>query len=117
MYTVNIIVSNTQRQTEPIHDPYKKSPDDIIVSNVENIVAKTINTKPGLLKQSIRNNQACTSQDVLQLSDNFGQVANRKNKHFSSSVREKSYSRLPPGIMPPDHSAINTNSISNDCMK
>ena len=51
MRALNITLGDTQRQTKSIHDQYKDSVDDILDSNVDDIVAKTIYTKPGPLKQ------------------------------------------------------------------
>ncbi len=44
MRTLNIIIGDTQRQTKPIHNPYKDSLDNILDSNIDNIVAKTVHT-------------------------------------------------------------------------
>ncbi len=51
MRALNITVEDTQGQTESIHDPYKDSRDDILDSDIDDIVAKTIHTKPGPLRQ------------------------------------------------------------------
>ncbi len=59
MRALNIMVGDTQGQTEPIHDPYKDSLDDILDSNIDNIVAKTIHTKPGPLRQDALIIQPC----------------------------------------------------------
>ncbi len=45
------MVRDTQEQTKPIHNPYKDSLDDILDSNIDNIIAKTIHIKLGPLRQ------------------------------------------------------------------
>ena len=50
MHTLNITVSNTQGLIEPVHNLYKASLDNILDSNVDNIVAKIFYTKSRLLK-------------------------------------------------------------------
>ncbi len=119
MRTLNITVGDTQGQTELIHDPYKDSLDDILDSNIDDIVAKTIHTKPGPLKQDASITQPCTPQDVdvLQSSGDFGQASSRRDKLASSLARVKSSPGLPPSIVPPDYSAINTSSICDDWVK
>ncbi len=119
MRALNITVGDTQRQTEPIHDPYKDSLDNILDSDIDDIVAKTIHIKPGSLRQDVLITQPCIPQDVnvLQSSGDFGQAFSRRDKHFSSLARVKSSPGLPPNIVPPDYSAINTSSISVDWVK
>ncbi len=53
MCILNITVDDIQGQTKLVHNPYKDSLDDILDSNVNNIMAKTIYTKPEPLRQSI----------------------------------------------------------------
>ncbi len=64
MRAFNITVGDTQGQTEPIHNPYKDSLDDILDSDIDDIMAKTIYTKPGPLRQDASITQPCTPQDV-----------------------------------------------------
>lgn len=49
MLALNIIIGNTQSHTKPVHDQYKDSLDIILDNNIDNIVAKTVYTKLGLL--------------------------------------------------------------------
>ncbi len=74
MPALNIMVGDTQGQTEPIHDPYKDSLDNILDNDIDDIVAKTIHTKPAPLRQDASIIQPCTPQnlDVLQSSGDFG---------------------------------------------
>ncbi len=101
MRALNITVGDIQGQTEPIHDPYKDSLDDTLDSNIDDIVAKTIHTKPGPLRQDVSITQLCTSQDVnvLQSSGDFGQASSRRDKHSGSFARVKSSPGLPPSIV------------------
>ncbi len=55
--------------------------------------------------------------DVLQSSGDFSQASSKKEKHFCFLVRVKSSPRLPPSIVPLDHSIINTNSMCDNWMK
>ncbi len=119
MRALNITVEDTQGQTEPIHDPYKDNLDNILDSNIDNIMAKTIHTKPGPLRQDALITQPYTPQDidVLQSSGDFGQASSRRDKHSSFFARVKSSPGLPPSIVPLDYSAINPSSISDDWVK
>ena len=67
MFALNIKVDNTQRQTKPVHNPYKNSLDNILDNNINNTMAKTTNIKPKLLKQSTLITQLYTPQndDIL----------------------------------------------------
>ncbi len=51
MCTLNITVGDTLGQIKPIYNLYKDSLDDILDNNIDNIVTKTIHTKPGPLRQ------------------------------------------------------------------
>lgn len=51
MKTLNIKTNNIQKQTELIHDLYKDNLNNMLDSNINNIVANTINTNPYLLIQ------------------------------------------------------------------
>ena len=53
MHALNIIARNTQRQIKPIHNLYKDYLNNIFDSNLDNIVTKTVYTKPGPSKQRI----------------------------------------------------------------
>ncbi len=119
MRALNIMVGDTQGQIDPICDPYKDSLDNNLDSNIDNIVVKTIHTKPRPLRQDVSITQPYTPQDVdvLQSSGDFNQASSRRDKHFSALARVKSSLGLPPSIMPPDYSAINTSSISDDWVK
>ncbi len=59
------------------------------------------------------------SQDVnvFQLSGNFDQIFSKRDKYSSSSTRVKSSSKLSSNIVPPDYSAINISSISDNWVK
>ncbi len=64
MRALNITVGDTQRQIEPVHNPYKDSLDNILDSDIDNIMAKTVYIKPGPLKQSASITQLYTLQDI-----------------------------------------------------
>ncbi len=119
MHALNIIIGDTQGQSEPIHNLYKDSLDDILDSNIDNIVAKIIYTKPGPLRQDVLITQLCMPQDVdiLQSSKDFGQASSRRDKYSTSLTRVKSSPGLPPSIVSSDYSAINTSSIGDDWVK
>lgn len=74
MRTFNIKVSNIQRQTKPVNNQYKDSLDNILDSNIDDIMPKTVFIKPGL-KQSFSIIKLSTPQNVnvLQLLKNFGE--------------------------------------------
>ena len=116
MRALNIIVGDTQGQIESIHDPYKDSLDNVLDSNIDNIMAKIVHTKSGPLRQNTSIIQLCKLQnvDVLQLSEDFGQVFSKRDKYSSFFTRAKSSPKLPPSIVLLDYSAINTRSISDD---
>ncbi len=119
MRALNITIRDTQGQTKPVDNPYKDSLDNILDSDINDIVAKTVYTKPGPLRQGASITQPCRPQDVdvLQSSGDFGQASSRRDKHSSSLARVKSSLELPPSIVPPNYSAINTSGISDDWMK
>lgn len=75
MHTLNIKVDDIQEQTKQIYDQYEDSLNDILDGNIDNIVPKTVFTKPEL-RQYISIIQAGTPQniDILQLSKKFGQL-------------------------------------------
>lgn len=53
MHTLNIIVGNIQGRIELVHNLYKNSLNNILDSNIDNIMAKTVYIKPEPLKQSV----------------------------------------------------------------
>ena len=53
MCALNIKVEDILGQTEPVHDLFKNSCDDVLDSNINDIVASTINMNPCLLRQTI----------------------------------------------------------------
>lgn len=116
MHTLNIIISNIQGQIKLVYDPYKNSLDNILDSNINNIVAKIVYIKPWPLRQSASITQPYILQNIniLQLSGNFDQVSSRKDKHSSFFVKVKSCSWLPPSIVPLNYFIINTSSISDN---
>lgn len=57
MRTLNVKIKNTQGQIKLIHNFYKNSLDDILDSNIDNVVASTINTNLSLLIQITSNIQ------------------------------------------------------------
>lgn len=50
MHTLNIIVDDIQKWTEPSYDLYKNSLDNILDNNINDIMAKIVYTKSKLLK-------------------------------------------------------------------
>lgn len=76
MRAVNIWVSNTQSHIKPVHDWYKDSLNNILPSNIDDIVAKIVHIKLELLRQGASITQPCMPQNdnVLQLSKIFGQA-------------------------------------------
>lgn len=119
MCIFNITINNTQGYYKPVQDLYKDSLDNVLDSNIENIVANTINTKPEPLRQGAPITKLCMPQhvDILQLSEDFSQASNKRNKHSSSSTSVKLSPGLPSSIVPSDYSIINTSNISDDQVK
>ena len=50
MQALNIKVEDTLRQTELVHDPYKDSLNNVLNSNIDDIVASIININSCLLR-------------------------------------------------------------------
>ncbi len=50
MRALNIKAGDTQGQTEPVHDLYQDSLDDVLDSNIDDTVASKINTNRCLLR-------------------------------------------------------------------
>lgn len=76
---------------------------------------KTIYTKSRPLRQGAFITQSNTPQNVniLPLSKYSDQEDSKGDEYSSFSPREKSSLRLPPSILPADHSAISTISIDD----
>lgn len=115
MDTLNINIYNTQCHTEPVQNLYKDSLDNILNSNIDNIMVKTVHIKSGLLKQSasIMQLYMLQNENILQLSKNFGQADNKEDEQLSSSASEKSSPRLSQSIVPINYFANSTRNISN----
>lgn len=50
MHILNITVGNTWGQIKPVYNLYKDSLGNILDGNIDNIVTKTVHTKPELLR-------------------------------------------------------------------
>lgn len=73
MYALIIKVDNTQYHIKPIHISYKDSLNDILDSNIDDTVVKTIHIKLKLLRQDFSIIQLYISENdnILQLSKDF----------------------------------------------
>lgn len=63
MRALNVKIDNTQGQTKPVYDLYQNSLDNILDSNINNIVLKIVLIKLGP-SQSISIMQSDTPQNV-----------------------------------------------------
>lgn len=115
MHILNIKVGNTKKHIKPVYNLYKNSLGNILNSNINDIEVNIIYTKFKPSKQIVLITQLCIpkNQNILQLSKDFKQVDNQKNKHYNSFVREKSSSKLLPTIVLANYFAINIKSISD----
>ena len=52
MHIFNIRVSNIQKQIKPVYNLYKDNLNNILYSNIDNIITKIVYIKPELLKQN-----------------------------------------------------------------
>ena len=83
---------------------YKDSLDDALDSNIDDIVANTIDTNPCPLKQRMSTTQPGTPFDVLLPSRLFNKVASGGDKNSSPSAKRSLSSTLPPSIVPKESS-------------
>lgn len=93
MQALNIKVKNIPRQTEPVYDPYKNSLNNILNSNIDNILASTINTNTYSLRQTTSTTQPKTPFDVPLSSRLFSEAASNRDKN-SSLFAKKSLSPI-----------------------
>ena len=106
MRALNNKVGDTSRQTEPIHALWKNSLDDVLDSNINNIVASTIDLNPCLLRQTTSATQLKTPFDVLLPSGLFNEVVRGGDKNSSPSAKKSSSPTFPPNIVPKEPSNL-----------
>ena len=99
MRTLNRKVGNTLRKTEPVYDPYKNSLDNILDSNIDDIVASTIDTNPCLLRQKTSATQLRMPFDVLLPLGLFNEAESGGDKNSSLSAKRNSSPILLPSIV------------------
>ncbi len=99
MRALNIKAGDTQGQKEPVHDPYKDSLDDVLDSDIDDIVASTIDTNPCLLRQTTSATQPRMPLDVPLPSGLFSEAASGGNKNSSLSAKKSSSLTLPPSTV------------------
>ena len=99
MRALNIKAEDTQEKTEPVHDSYKDSLDDILDSDINNIVASTIDTNSCLLRRTTSATQSGTSLDVPLPLGLFSEVASGGDKNSSPSAKRSSSPTLPPNTV------------------
>ncbi len=113
MRALNIKAEDTQGQTEPVHDLYKDSLDNVLDSDINDTVASTIHTNACLLKQTTSAIQLETPLDVLLPSGLFSETASGADKNFSLSAKKSSSSTLPPSTISKEPSNLLLRPSSN----
>ena len=100
MQALNIKVTDIPGQTEPVHDLYKNRLDDGLDSNINDIVASTIDTNPCPLRQTTSATQVRTFFDVSLPLGLFCEAASDGDKNSSFSKKRSLLPTLLPSIMP-----------------
>ena len=100
MWALSIKVEDTLRQIIPVYDLYKDSLDDILDSNIDDIVANKIDTNSCSLKQITSATQSKTLLNVQLPLGLFSEVVSNRNNNSSPSAKRSSSLTLPPSIVP-----------------
>ncbi len=99
MRAMNIKARDSLGQTEPVHDPYKDSQDDVLDSNINDTVASTIDTNPSSSRRTTSLIQPGMPLDVPLPSGLFSEAASGGDKNSSPSAKRSSSPTLPPSIV------------------
>ena len=86
MQALNIKVGDTPGQTEPVHDLYKDSLDDVLDSNIDDTVASKIDTNPYPLRQTASATQPGMLFYVPLLLGLFSEAVSSRDKNSSLSA-------------------------------
>ena len=100
MRALNIKIRDTSGQTKPVHDLYKNSLDDVLDSNINDIVASTTNTNSCSLRQTTSAIQPGMPFDILLPLGLFSEEASGGDKNSSSSTKRSSLPTLPLSNVP-----------------
>lgn len=100
MQALEIKTSDIQRQTEPNYNLYKVSLDDILDSNINDIVANISNINSCLLKQTILDIQLEIFFHISLLLALFSKITNSRNKNSNLFAKKIISFTLPPSIVP-----------------
>lgn len=76
-----------QKQIILVYYPYKITLDNILDSNINDIVARTISTNPDLLRQIILATQQSTFLDIFLLSKLFNYITSNEDKISRFSIK------------------------------
>ena len=96
---LNIKAGDIQRQTEPVHDPYKDSRNDILDSDIDDKVASKIDTNSCPLRRTTSTTQPGKALDVPLPSGLFGEAASGGDKNSSPSAKRSSSPTMPPSTV------------------
>ena len=96
---LNIKVGDISGQTEPIHNPYKDNLDNVLDSNIDDIVASTTNINPCPLRRITLATQLRMLFDVPLPLGLFSEAASDGNKNSNFCAKRSLSSTLPPSIM------------------
>ena len=97
---LNIKVGDTPELTKLVHDPYKNSLNNVLDSNIDDIVASTIDINLCPLRQKMLATQPGTFFDVPLPSGLFSGAASGGDKNSSLSAKRNLSPTLPPNIVP-----------------
>lgn len=90
MQILNIKVENTSERMEPIYDSYKDNLNNVLDSNIDDMVASIINTNSCPLRQITLATQSKMFFDILFLLRLFSKIASNKDKNSSLSTKKSS---------------------------
>ena len=113
MRALNIKVGDTQGQTEPVYNPYKDSLNNVLDSDIDNIVANTIDMNLCLLRKTTSITQPRTPFDVPLPLELFSEIVSGGDKNSSPSAKGSSSPMLSPSIVPKEPSNLLLKSSGN----
>ena len=100
MRALNIKVGDILRQTKPVHNPYKDSLDEVLDSNINDIVASIIDMNLCPLRRITSVTSPKMLFDVPFLSRLFSKASSGGDKNSSLSAKRSLSPTLSPSIVP-----------------
>lgn len=96
---MNVKIWDTKKQTELVYNSYQDNLDSILHSNIDDIMASTINTNSCTLKQITSDTQSRMFFDILLPLSLFYKTISNGDKNSILSAEKNILSMLQPSIM------------------